>query len=202
MCIRKRLVSIHALTRRATINSLPHGKLQWFQSTPSRGGRQQKILRTQHLFTFQSTPSRGGRLVCSCHWVIHGLFQSTPSRGGRHTLHSIYHVTSTFQSTPSRGGRPCRRTLRWSAVGFNPRPHAEGDSLVVNRAEIKPVSIHALTRRATDCDKQRRCFKMFQSTPSRGGRHNLQPNPLHTLKVSIHALTRRATLCSTTLRAS
>ena len=55
---------------------------------------------------------------------------------------------------------------------FNPRPHAEGDEETRKILQNNSVSIHALTRRAT----------------------NLSRRSLQTLKkVSIHALTRRAT---------
>ena len=59
----KLLVSIHALTRRATIAQRFFKTLQMFQSTPSRGGRQILMHIINYLYMFQSTPSRGGRLM-------------------------------------------------------------------------------------------------------------------------------------------
>ena len=76
-----------------------------------------------------------------------------------------------FQSTPSRGGRQKTSHEVGNNRGFNPRPHAEGDVIKITlifpvvwfqstpsrggrrvKALVKvtsPVSIHALTRRAT-----------------------------------------------------
>ena len=56
-------------------------------------------------------------------------------------------------------------------IGFNPRPHAEGDpDLAMNLMVLVVVSIHALTRRATGACKRVVTRLWFQSTPSRGGR--------------------------------
>ena len=87
--------------------------------------------------------------------VVQGMllmeFQSTPSHGGRPKPSPLVDLTNLFQSTPSHGGR---------------------HTILLKAEELTTVSIHALTRRATDAveyDYINEC-------------------------VSIHALTRRATL--------
>ena len=55
------MVSIHALTRRATLIALVPMDSDLFQSTPSRGGRQTFFAYIMGFVKFQSTPSRGGR---------------------------------------------------------------------------------------------------------------------------------------------
>ena len=59
--LKKVLVSIHALTRRATFQILALYATTAFQSTPSRGGRLTFQAAHPLLTLFQSTPSRGGR---------------------------------------------------------------------------------------------------------------------------------------------
>ena len=99
---------------------------------------------------------------------------------------------------------------------FNPRPHAEGDWIIVSILLQLLVSIHALTRRATryrfgwsarivrfnprphaEGDVDGFSFShwelRFQSTPSRGGRLVQFDYGGVSMIVSIHALTRRAT---------
>ena len=166
---------------------------------------------------FQSTPSRGGRLAVAAWRIVIRAFQSTPSRGGRPYATVLFATTDWFQSTPSRGGRLyfpeegselekvsihaltrratkslCHR-LR-AHTRFNPRPHAEGDT---RARPILPgpcgVSIHALTRRATYLFNNNIFKKLFQSTPSRGGRPTNGTWTYLIRAVSIHALTRRAT---------
>ena len=75
-----------------------------------------------------------------------------------------------FQSTPSHGGRqePLAREQRQGS--FNPRPRTEGDGLLWLAGCALYVSIHALARRATFDLKEPGSPKMFQSTPSHGGR--------------------------------
>ncbi len=76
-----------------------------------------------------------------------------------------------FQSTPSRGGRRTTCNILPGYMRFNPRPHAEGDLRDRARKHTASVSIHALTRRATQ----------------------IKQSQLAVNRVSIHALTRRAT---------
>ena len=99
-------VSIHALTRRATainatakqielcFNPRPHAegdampkkpttKHNWFQSTPSRGGRRAKILQNQQKTSFNPRPHAEGDGSWATRYLPTPWFQSTPSRGGR-----------------------------------------------------------------------------------------------------------------------
>ena len=122
----------------ASFNPRPHAegdtqrytnfRSYWFQSTPSRGGRQEALELARLSGKFQSTPSRGGRLDGSYASWGANEFQSTPSRGGRPVNNKRRKITPKFQSTPSRGGR---------------------HSLIRYYDGSKTVSIHALTRRAT-----------------------------------------------------
>ena len=120
-------VSIHALTRRATarVRSTAVLPLVSIHALTRRATLQKSAKCTNT--KFQSTPSRGGRQAVSKDKQFELKFQSTPSRGGRPTTTSKITVTYMFQSTPSRGGRHSREYLTF---------------------EVE-VSIHALTRRAT-----------------------------------------------------
>ena len=147
-----RRVSIHALTRRATNFLILQHLNSLFQSTPSRGGRHIPMYGGPSTFEFQSTPSRGGRHIPMYGGPSTFEFQSTPSRGGRQAVGNDAFFQFLFQSTPSRGGRPASVPLKLfglivsihaltrRATGglqhnrgqperFNPRPHAEGDSI-------------------------------------------------------------------------
>ena len=78
------VVSIHALTWRAT-----------------------SVVEIQNAETkFQSTPSHGGRLRAEKKSLTQNGFQSTPSHGGRHEARNHQPCAVGFQSTPSHGGRP------------------------------------------------------------------------------------------------
>ena len=149
--LRTKQISIHALTRRAT------GKTSWMMiafiiSIHALTRRATVDKGIQNPFrVFQSTPSRGGRHLMPLSLSRCGIFQSTPSRGGRPAKSWVDKVLqAAFQSTPSRGGRRHRHRMKESGCR---------------------ISIHALTRRATMRDIGRE----------------------HADKISIHALTRRAT---------
>ena len=123
------IVSIHALTRSATLPPCRKRRRWRFQSTHSRGVRRFWLVANFTLRSFQSTHSRGVRLLVLLCLVLQ---------------HS-----------------------------FNPRTHEECDLLVAHMyANIKRVSIHALTRSATFYGSLRYAL----------------------LTVSIHALTRSATV--------
>ena len=188
---------------------------------------------------FNPRPHAEGDLINPFGWTyFSALFQSTPSRGGRRALFhnnsplvrvSIHALTrratilkkcaapiSWFQSTPSRGGRQKSIGFMYHILGFNPRPHAEGDRtnhgtgkgallvsihaltrratklLIVVRPAVM-VSIHALTRRATCTTyKGSVCSSSFNPRPHAEG-DQLPHGSLLQSFVSIHALTRRAT---------
>ena len=184
---RRRPVSIHARTRRATVVASRTAVRNLFQSTPARGGRPVEPE------LFQSTPARGGRLQSR-----HGLlqFQSTPARGGRPRRH-----------------RPTAHDLRC----FNPRPHAAGDRQSASgvasrwhvsihartrratlarhgRSELIAVSIHARTRRATPhAAREYGLTSSFNPRPHAAGDTRSAVASADASRVSIHARTRRAT---------
>ncbi len=127
----------------------------------------------QHPRRFQSTPSRGGRHIVTGRTKevneisIHALTRRATQHGGTAA------VQCGFQSTPSRGGRLYIYVSIFPREDFNPRPHEEGDqTLLPVKGSHLPISIHALTRRAT----------------------TLYCRQSHTFGISIHALTRRATV--------
>ena len=191
-------VSTHALTRRATKSYKDCAALTpKFQPTPSRGGRHSTALRgSPYAKPFQPTPSRGGRPDIDVRSArVQDGFNPRPHAEGdvaeqatrlgvvvvsthaltrRATGTSIGRLMklTLFQPTPSRGGRPGTMTDRRRCGGcFNPRPHAEGDGGQRFRAVAdRPVSTHALTRRATNRWMASCRCGSFQPTPSRGGR--------------------------------
>ena len=85
------------------------------------------------ILEFQSTPSRGGRLLIKRFTKIIFGFNPRPHAEGDLAYQKIYQDYFRFQSTPSRGGRHVV-----SDVNYN----------------INPVSIHALTRRATGLSRK------------------------------------------------
>ena len=98
-----------------------------------------------------------------------------------------------FQSTHSRGVRQCFSCGRKHVSGFNPRTHEECDNLKFSIRYYKGVSIHALTRSATTDNRNTMRVGLFQSTHSRGVRHQCNVFQEAVEVVSIHALTRSAT---------
>ena len=77
-----------------------------------------------------------------------------------------------FQSTPPRGGATKHRDFVFVINSFNPRPHARGDFLTMQKI-LDAVA--------------------FQSTPPREGRQKVAGNDADYTRVSIHAPTRGAT---------
>ena len=121
-----------------------------------------------------------------------------------------------FQSTHSRGVRHQHTAYLSINLCFNPRTHEECDRRIQYAGMGKTVSIHALTRSATqllpmfqaltacfnprtheECDMMRQpgvqYFAGFQSTHSRGVRPYADYFGGSIKTVSIHALTRSAT---------
>ena len=165
-----------------------------FQFTPSHGGRRTTAQGEKYKLMFQFTPSHGGRLSALWKaWCGH-KFQFTPSHGGRlYTYDEEGHLIM-FQFTPSHGGRPrCHapliahvdvsiHALAWRATNFN----SQGGLFA-------KVSIHALAWRATLNTGRKGIVRLFQFTPSHGGRPELISRSIKLLCVSIHALAWRAT---------
>ncbi len=76
---------------------------------------------------------------------------------------------------------------------FNPRPREEGDTEYILQHRPVGVSIHALAKRATGIPRIVADYLLFQSTPSRRGRHAILTAERRDCVVSIHALAKRAT---------
>ncbi len=103
-------------------------------------------------------------------------FQSTPSRGERRRAYDNYRLLFRFQSTPSRGER--RATTRFTATQAAVSIHAlAGRATWANGETVQfdTVSIHALAGRATQLKLIIYLLFQFQSTPSRGERHDSDP---------------------------
>ena len=143
-----------------------------FQSTHSRGVRLNVPPMLLMDETFQSTHSRGVRLPTISVRTSIQEFQSTHSRGVRPIRLSSLCIVCWFQSTHSRGVRQNFKFFILWMQSFNPRTHEECDSGLVVTAGTTYVSIHALTRSATDSIGMQQVMAY----------------------VSIHALTRSATV--------
>ena len=99
-----------------------------FQSTHSRGVRQDFTKAVSMADSFQSTHSRGVRQFSIVVTSSSDLFQSTHSRGVRLDKNAIVEVVDPFQSTHSRGVRLEYRLKQYHRFGdFNPRTHEECD---------------------------------------------------------------------------
>ncbi len=153
---RQALVSIRALTRRATFSARRKRLSPRFQFVPSRGGQHKQVSVLPILDWFQFVPSRGGQhqresdsnsdTACfnSCphaegnklgngtirHW---NQFQFVPSRGGQPLLICGFSGNRVFQFVPSRGGQPRPIKNGSLMICFNSCPHAEGNHVTVSR---------------------------------------------------------------------
>ena len=167
-----------------------------FNPRPREGG---DILYTLGSFDdaeFQSTPPRGGRLVAvdggvqvvliSIHAPARGAtdgtsidfitteFQSTPPRGGRRGNGGTACGSKNFNPRPREGGDLVASGVNFAMMYFNPRPR-EGGDVILGVLPLRPdfISIHAPARGATYTLKTTAPSMTFQSTPPRGGRHDL-----------------------------
>ena len=148
--ITERIISIHALAKRATF------------SEPSLH---------QAYAHFNPRPREEGDAINTALLHAKSLFQSTPSRRGRPSIViPPYHIC-IFQSTPSRRGR-----RSYFLVSFRVRPisiHAlakRATCTVIPITDRPVISIHALAKRATKIQLSATVESAFQSTPSRRGR--------------------------------
>ena len=189
------VTTVHATTRHdvSTGNSSQRDEVE-FRSTPPCGGRRQAGKVQVANYTFRSTPSCGGRPGRGIRPGPVCCFDPRPHAEGDHSgdvlradvdvsIHAFMRratISATasclepqFRSMPSCGGRRWPTPGRAGARGFDPRPHAEGDSSSAAAAapsscfdprphaegDSRPtsgasrtsVSIHALMRRATRC---------------------------------------------------
>ncbi len=166
------IISIHALTRRATFEREKRKCTLIFQSTPSRGGRHGSLSQSSKSRIFQSTPSRGGRQV---------QFPS-PRRVGAISIHAL---TRRATGNPECAGKTCAISIHaltrraTSAIpiptagrrDFNPRPHEEGD----RKSRMCRQNMRDFNPRPHEegdkCNSHPHGGSArFQSTPSRGGR--------------------------------
>ena len=124
-------------------------------------------------------------------------FQSTLSRRERHIYNKLQSDTTRFQSTLSRRERQSSGySYTKSYLDFNPRSHEESDLVcyrsvfsihkfqstlsrrerhieVMDSTTYEPISIHALTKRATSTGiALTNLLLLFQSTLSRRERQN------------------------------
>ena len=207
-------VSIHAPAWGATAMHLPALSLfAAFQSTPPRGGRLGWLRRPSlRLGCFNPRPRVGGDQTAQKDNCRDMMFQSTPPRGGRPArITSGREVMSCFNPRPRVGGDLESRTRARARARFNPRPRVGGDYLLVKKNGMTnsfnprprvggdvaflvfqerfcPVSIHAPAWGATYGKRlSLNLCAMFQSTPPRGGRHDIGLYFDATLQVSIHA---------------
>ena len=144
-------VSIHAPARGATPRSRTSTRTgTCFNPRPRAGGRPHRAVARGVARRFQSTPPRGGRLPrrrrprSRREVSIHA-----PARGATSMASISLLYVGSFNPRPRAGGDAGSRS-RWTPLGrFNPRPRAGGDL-----AQAVP----------------RKCQRVFQSTPPRGGR--------------------------------
>ena len=129
-------ISTHALAWRATsLSQTSLSQKSRFLPTPSHGGRLCQVHGSTTPRRFLPTPSHGGRRV--------GLLAgSLPSVISTHALTwratffvSPFHIGCIFLPTPSHGGRLLfDSSAARSHRDFYPRPHMEGDGIIVNRS--------------------------------------------------------------------
>ena len=132
---------------------------------------------------FQSTPPRGGRQERAKVNIRYFLFQSTPPRGGRPLAHDDLTVTvGRFNPRPRVGGDSLNISSPHHYCSFNPRPRVGGDDLCFIEVKRVCVSIHAPAWGATLIRWHHPWHLLFQSTPPRGGRPNLSIIRMHSLK--------------------
>ena len=146
----RRRISIHALTRRATICQTRLIFATQFQSTPSRGGRPGNQIRQEIRLYFNPRPHEEGDAVTVIDMFnacisIHAL---TRRATGQWYLYRKYQ--NNFNPRPHEEGDGGKMGGIESRVHFNPRPHEEGDGILrLMPPSKRRISIHALTRRAT-----------------------------------------------------
>ena len=163
-----------------------------FQSTRSHGARHWKNVKSDVVKVFQSTRSHGARLPCKSNLLRHKRFNPR-AHTERDVLFGLPQKTKMFQSTRSHGARLPANNCQYGLMCFNPRAHTERDRYARKVAVQFIVSIHALTRSATNqcailnINVSVSIHALTRSATSFGGL--LIPQ----VRVSIHALTRSAT---------
>ena len=160
-----------------------------FQSTHSRGVRHSKkkcIGRYSQCFN-PRTHEECDLIQLLLLQLIHGFNPRTHEECDPAFVELLF-GWNVFQSTHSRGVRRKLLPAKTSPKSFNPRTHEECDFLVTWLSLFSDVSIHALTRSATNLNNCQKMDRKFQSTHSRGVRRHCFPNPaLRILFQSTHS---------------
>ena len=190
-------VSTHALTRRATAWCASSATSVAFQPTPSRGGRRGDLFRAM-CDRYVSTHALTRRATRGVYAMVGaGIPVSTHALTRRATLAGMGdgRGIAGFNPRPHAEGDSGTRTPGRCRSSFNPRPHAEGDETTAGwPTDAGWVSTHALTRRATHRDGQLSIgARRFNPRPHAEGDEPLRPSFRDAPLVSTHALTRRAT---------
>ena len=154
--------------------NVPAERLNEFQFTPLREGRRLYYTHAKNQVHFNSRPSARGDVV-GCEQFIHFRphFNSRPSaRGDGYMVKKGEHA-ALFQFTPLREGR-LYKLGRKSNEHFNSRPSARGDRITLRLCRVQYISIHAPPRGATIKAFSLSDVDIFQFTPLREGRLELQ----------------------------
>ena len=144
------LISIHALTRRATIYPIRHKIITIISiHALTRRATIQAERIDKYFRYFNPRPhTEGDRRSCS-NRNVYCRFQSTPSHGGRRKPRNFCKLLRDFNPRPHTEGDNNLFAVSQPLFNFNPRPHTEGDSKNCKYFWYSLISIHALTRRAT-----------------------------------------------------
>ena len=172
MSIRK-IISIHAPPRGATIVSAFSHSCLSFQFTPLREGRHHQRVRRCGGNDFNSRPSARGDGICENKKLSPKQFQFTPLREGRRGVKCIVCSQQISIHAPPRGA-----TFQFTDSPF-----------------VKIISIHAPPRGATLWHRNAAGnYQRFQFTPLREGRLLVDGAVNERIYISIHAPPRGATL--------
>ena len=125
-------VSIHARTRRATMQPLQTVMMSLFQSTHAHGVRHGNVTIEAVDLLFQSTHAHGVRPDKNFEWHIIVRFQSTHAHGVRPSCLCYLYFINKFQSTHAHGVRLYRAKFQLPRRCFNPRTHTACDSIYFN----------------------------------------------------------------------
>ncbi len=171
-------VSIHAPAWGRLADGPQRPALQWFQSTPPRGGRRKAVIARVATAPVSIHAPAWGRRRLAAGTVSADGFNPRPRVGGDVAIRRRIARVRGFNPRPRVGGDlvpPRGSTLPPS---FNPRPRVGGDWCHREDRRSRQVSIHAPAWGATRTEPRgftrggdkRRLTSMFQSTPPRGGR--------------------------------
>ena len=148
-----------------------------FQSTHSRGVRRSiDLLFASFLFVSIHALTRSA----TSYYKGNNCYESFNPRTHEECDIKVHIFTDLRLSFNPRTHEECDNCQRFSRLGissFNPRTHEECDLIYLCSKMLVKVSIHALTRSATQQSVNSYFGLMFQSTHSRGVRRNLLLSP-------------------------